>query len=77
LPSAILPLIVGDEAKAVELAASLRERGIFVPAIRYPTVARGKARFRLTVTAAHTAEDIFELLAALKTLDSDAQTCPT
>jgi 7-keto-8-aminopelargonate synthetase-like enzyme len=74
LPSAILPLIVGDEAKAVELAATLREHGIFVPAIRYPTVARGKARLRLTVTAAHTAEDISKLLAALKTMDCELQT---
>ncbi len=62
---AILPLIIGDETKAVEFAAQLRGRGIFIPAIRYPTVARGKARLRVTLTAAHTAEHISELLAAL------------
>lgn len=49
----ILPLIVGDESKAMELAARLRERGTFIPAIRYPTVARGSARLRITLTAAH------------------------
>jgi 8-amino-7-oxononanoate synthase len=65
--SAIIPLIIGDEAKAVELAAKLRARNIFIPAIRYPTVARGTARLRVTLTAAHTAEDVAELLAALKT----------
>jgi len=59
--SAILPLHVGDERKAVELAAGLRERGVFIPAIRYPSVARGAARLRVTVTAAHTSEHIAEL----------------
>ncbi|HKX62094.1 MAG TPA: aminotransferase class I/II-fold pyridoxal phosphate-dependent enzyme, partial [Verrucomicrobiae bacterium] len=37
---------------------TLREQGVFVPAIRYPTVARGEARLRLTVTASHSPEDI-------------------
>ncbi|HWN93462.1 MAG TPA: 8-amino-7-oxononanoate synthase [Methylomirabilota bacterium] len=66
--SAIVPLIVGDETKAVELAAALRQRDIFLPAIRYPTVARGKARLRVTVTASHTAEDVRQLAAALTEL---------
>lgn len=56
--SAIIPLIVGEESKAVELAAALRKQGVLMPAIRYPTVARGEARLRLTVTAAHTPEDL-------------------
>lgn len=64
-PSAILPVIVGDEMKAVELAAGLRERGFFVPAVRFPTVARGAARLRVTVTAAHATEDINAFKAAL------------
>jgi len=63
--SAILPLHVGAETAAVEVAATLRERGLFIPAIRYPTVARGEARLRLTVSAAHTASDIQQLGAAL------------
>jgi 8-amino-7-oxononanoate synthase len=63
--SAILPLIVGGESKAVHLANTLREHGFFIPAIRYPTVARGTARLRLTVTAAHASEDITQLLAIL------------
>jgi len=61
--SAIIPIMVGDEKKALEVAAGLRERGIFIPAIRYPTVASGKARLRATVTATHTTEEI-NLLAA-------------
>jgi 8-amino-7-oxononanoate synthase len=63
--SAIVPLVLGDEARAVECARWLFERGFFVPAIRYPTVARGAARLRLTVTAAHTSEQIKALVAAL------------
>jgi 8-amino-7-oxononanoate synthase len=68
-PSAIMPLILGEEAKAVAVAAQLRERGLFVPAIRYPTVARGTARLRLTVTAAHSREDLESLAGALQSLD--------
>ena len=64
--SAILPLLIGPEDRAMELASSLRAAGVFVPAIRYPTVARGAARLRLTVTAAHSAEDIVELQRALQ-----------
>jgi 8-amino-7-oxononanoate synthase len=66
---AIIPLIVGDETKAVKLATRLREQNIFIPAIRYPTVARGKARLRITLTGTHTSEDVSELLAALKILN--------
>lgn len=63
--SPILPLIVGDETAALELAAKLREAGLFLPAIRYPTVPRGAARLRVSVTAAHTAEDVARLCEAL------------
>ena len=66
--SAILPLLVGDEARAVELSASLRERGVFIPAIRFPTVARGSARLRLTITAAHTSADIATLAGVWKSI---------
>ena len=68
--SAIIPLVVGDEAKAVEAAAALREQGVLIPAIRYPTVARGQARLRLTVSAAHSAADAGQLVAVLATLKS-------
>ena len=63
--SAILPLMLGDETKAVETAARLLEQGILVPAIRYPTVARGEARLRVTVSAAHSAENVRQLVSAL------------
>ncbi len=64
-PSAILPLIVGEEVKAVATMDQLREAGFFIPAIRYPTVPRNEARLRVTLTANHTAEDIQQLLDAL------------
>ncbi|MBQ6246773.1 MAG: 8-amino-7-oxononanoate synthase [Kiritimatiellae bacterium] len=51
--SAIVPIAIGDEKKAVEIAARLLERGFLIPAIRYPTVARGKARLRVAISAAH------------------------
>jgi 8-amino-7-oxononanoate synthase len=63
--SAIIPILIGDEARAVATSAALREQGIFVPAIRYPTVARGQARLRVTLTATHTTEDINLLAATL------------
>jgi 8-amino-7-oxononanoate synthase len=66
MPSAIVPLILGDEEKTLTAAASLREQNLFVPAIRYPTVARGAARLRVTFSAAHTAADVAELASALK-----------
>jgi 7-keto-8-aminopelargonate synthetase-like enzyme len=65
IPSAIIPLVIGGEAQAVEAATKLREHGIFVPAVRYPTVARGAARLRLTVTAAHKPDEICALAAVL------------
>jgi 8-amino-7-oxononanoate synthase len=67
--SAIIPIMIGEESKAVAAAATLREQGIFIPAIRYPTVARGQARLRLTLSAAHTEADLAQLLTALKSLD--------
>ena len=63
--SPIIPLIVGPEAKAMDMAAALRAAGVFIPAVRFPTVARGKARLRLTVTAAHTPEDVEEMVLEL------------
>jgi 7-keto-8-aminopelargonate synthetase-like enzyme len=62
---AIIPLILGDEAKTVGAAAHLRAKNVFVPAIRFPAVARGAARLRITLTAAHSANDVAELVRAL------------
>ena len=64
--SAILPLIVGAETRAVALADALGHAGVFAPAIRYPTVGRGAARLRLTLTAEHTAGDVAVLIRVLR-----------
>jgi len=64
-PSAIVPIMIGDETKAVEAASALRKHHCFVPAIRYPTVARGQARLRVTLTATHTLDDLHTLANAL------------
>lgn len=74
LPSmtAIQPLLVGQNEQALQLSAALRERGIWVPAIRPPTVPRGTARLRITLSAAHTFAEIGELTLALRDLANDS-----
>jgi 8-amino-7-oxononanoate synthase len=52
----------------MSVASNLREHGFFVPAIRYPTVARKAARLRVTLTASHSKEDVVALGNALKPL---------
>ncbi len=66
-PTAIQPLIVGENEAALALAKALWERGLWVPAIRPPTVPKGTARLRISVSAAHTAADISCLIDALRT----------
>ncbi|MDA7916119.1 8-amino-7-oxononanoate synthase [Verrucomicrobia bacterium] len=63
--SPIIPLMIGDEQAAMDRAVELLEKGLLIPAIRYPTVARGKARLRLSVSAAHGFEESQALEAAL------------
>ncbi len=63
--SAILPRMVGDEAAAVALSEQLLADGLLVPAVRYPTVARGQARLRVSLSAAHSEAQIARLQQAL------------
>ena len=67
LPSstAIQPLVVGSNDAALALAEALLARGLWVPAIRPPTVPAGTARLRVSLSAAHSASDVDQLLAAL------------
>lgn len=65
IQSPILPLLVGAEGDALALSERLLEQGFFIPAIRYPSVPKGKARLRVTVSGAHTADDIRQLTQAL------------
>lgn len=60
--TAIVPVIVGDNTRALQLADHLRQAGIWATAIRPPTVPVGTARLRFCVSAAHSADDIAALL---------------
>jgi 8-amino-7-oxononanoate synthase len=70
-PSAIIPVILGDEAAALAASQKLLELGLLVPAIRPPTVAVGSSRLRIALSAAHTDEQISDLLTALHALGLD------
>ncbi|MBX9792199.1 MAG: 8-amino-7-oxononanoate synthase [Pirellulales bacterium] len=62
---AIVPVIVGDSRQALDLAAQLAERGLWVPAIRPPTVPVGTARLRISLSCAHTPDLLARLVTAL------------
>ncbi|OGS95337.1 MAG: 8-amino-7-oxononanoate synthase [Gallionellales bacterium RIFCSPLOWO2_02_FULL_57_47] len=66
--TAIQPLLIGDNQAALDLSAALRERGIWVAAIRPPTVPQGTARLRITLSSAHSAADVTRLIGALHEL---------
>jgi 8-amino-7-oxononanoate synthase len=66
--SAIQPLIIGANAEAMAASDALARDGLLVPAIRPPTVPRGTARLRISLSAAHAARDVERLAAALNAL---------
>lgn len=63
--SAIVPVILGSEEAALAAGSELMNAGFLVPAIRYPTVARGAARLRITLSASHRSEDVRALARAV------------
>ncbi len=65
----IIPVHIGEEKKAIETARMLLERRIFAPCVRWPAVAHGSGRIRLTVMANHTPEHIQSLLEAFTEID--------
>ncbi|MCA1855695.1 8-amino-7-oxononanoate synthase [Massilia oculi] len=67
--TAIQPLIIGSNDDALRVAAGLYEQGLWVPAIRPPTVAAGTARLRVTLCAAHTHDEVAQLARALNELE--------
>ena len=64
----IVPVLLGDDTRAVAAMASLRRAGLWVPAIRPPTVPAGTARLRASLSAGHCKQDIDRLITALKEL---------
>lgn len=75
-PTPIQPLVIGDNAAALEVAARLYRQGLWVPAIRPPTVPQGTARLRVTLSAAHRPEDVDQLVEALCRAAAGAFTAP-
>lgn len=70
-PSPIVPVLLGDEQRAVSVSTALLERGVLVPAIRPPTVAPGTCRLRIALSAAHTDDHLSMLLTTLDELGVD------
>jgi len=64
-PSPIVPIVLGSDERAVAASAALARRGVWVPAIRPPTVAEGTARLRVSLSAAHTHDQVTLLVDGL------------
>jgi 8-amino-7-oxononanoate synthase len=62
----VVPLLIGASDATVAVGAALRERGFLVGAVRPPTVAEGRGRLRISVSAAHTPAHIDALVAAIR-----------
>jgi 8-amino-7-oxononanoate synthase len=71
--TAIQPIIIGSNDEALQVARRLHEQGLWVPAIRPPTVAPGTSRLRVTLCAAHTEEDVAQLATVLNELERTAE----
>ena len=69
--SAIVPIVIGDERRATEAAKRLYDEGIFLSAIRYPTVAKGSARLRAAIMATHTKSELREAAAKIAAVVSE------
>jgi 8-amino-7-oxononanoate synthase len=66
--SPIIPIVLGDERAALGLSAKLQQRGLFVPAIRPPTVPIGTSRLRISLSAGHSTEQLSQLTDALRSI---------
>ena len=67
--TAIQPLVIGGNSEVMRVSAGLAERGVLVPAIRPPTVPAGTARLRISLSAAHTEDDVSRLIDALRQVE--------
>jgi 8-amino-7-oxononanoate synthase len=68
-PSPIVPVVLGSEQAAIDASATLLDDGLWVPAIRPPTVPAGTSRLRVTLSAAHRDDDVNRLVDALVALE--------
>lgn len=62
----IVPIVIGEETKALQFSEILEHQGMLVHPLRFPTVPKGKAILRISVSAAHTDDDIYRLVNAFK-----------
>ena len=69
--SQIIPIIIGSEKLALEFSNKLLDDGIFLQAVRYPTVKKGSARLRVSLTASHTRD---QLKSAIDSIESIGRT---
>ncbi|MGH8754108.1 MAG: aminotransferase class I/II-fold pyridoxal phosphate-dependent enzyme, partial [Burkholderiales bacterium] len=69
----IQPLIIGESRAAVKVSAALAEVGILVPAIRPPSVPQGTARLRISLSAAHSTDDVERLVSTLNELEKEIE----
>jgi 8-amino-7-oxononanoate synthase len=76
-PSPIVPVVLGSEQAALDASSALLEAGLWVPAIRPPTVPVGTSRLRVTLSAAHSDADVDRLLDALSVLPVVSWSVPT
>jgi glycine C-acetyltransferase len=68
--SHIIPILIGDEKKTVEFSSRLLTAGVFVQAIRYPTVPKGSARLRVSLTASHNHNHLDKVINAFSSIDT-------
>ena len=71
--SPIIPIMIGNEVVSTQIARRLLKMGIFVQAIRYPTVRRGRAQLRVSITSEHTIEDLDFAISCLKKVRSKSK----
>ena len=65
-PTPIIPVILGETAKAIQMSDMLLDEGVFVTGFGFPVVPKGQARVRCQISAAHTREDLDEALEAFE-----------
>jgi 8-amino-7-oxononanoate synthase len=69
--TAIQPLLIGGNEEALQVSAALAQRGVLVPAIRPPTVPPDSARLRISLSAAHTEQDVAILVDVLRAVEKE------
>lgn len=70
-PSAIIPIMIGDTARALRLAETMAEKGVLITGFGYPVVPEGSARLRAQVSAAHTSSQLDQALGAFKAIRAE------